>query len=215
VQQLKTQIALADSKLRLLATQLGPNHPQYIQAQQELADLKRSLSAETAQVGNSLAVSSQIGSSRVAQIEADTAAQRQRIIDLGQKRDQLSVLQREVDSDQKAYDLVMQRYSETSIESQVAQSDVSLLTRAAEPSNPSFPKIKLYIALTAILGLLLGAGTALLIEIINPVIHSPLDVIEQIGIPVFAVIPWHSKGMGRRRFPALPFFGRRAALGSS
>ncbi len=190
VQQLKTQVAIQEAKVRNLGTQLGPNHPAYKQAEQERADLRRSLGSETGQVGNSLQQANQIGSARVAQLQAATETQRQRIMDLSQKRDQLSVLQREVDNDQKAYDLVMQRSSETGIESQVVQSDTSLLTSASEPTHPSFPKIKLFIVLTLILGLLLGIGLALLIEILNPVVHSPLDIIEQLALPVFAVVPY-------------------------
>jgi succinoglycan biosynthesis transport protein ExoP len=207
VQQLKTQVAIQEAKVQNLGTQLGPRHPAYMQAAQELADLRRSLAAETGQVGNSLQQANQIGSARVAQLQADTEAQRQRIIDLSQKRDQLSVLQREVDNDQKAYDLVMQRSSETGIESQVAQSDTALLTSAYEPVHPSFPKIKLFVVLTLILGLLLGIGIALFIEILNPVVHSPLDIIEQLALPVFAVVPYGAIP-GRKH-------GRTALLGGT
>ena len=59
--------------------------------------------------------------------------------------------------------------------------------------HPSFPKIKLFVVLTLILGLLLGIGMALLIEILNPVVHSPLDIIEQLALPVFAVVPYSAR----------------------
>lgn len=211
VQQLKSEIALAESKLKLLSGQLGPNHPQYIRAQQELADLKSSLATNSAQVGDSLGTADRVGVSRVAQLQAAVDAQRQRILELSEHRDQLSVLQRELDNAQKAYDLVMQRYSQTSIESQVAQSDVAILTAATEPVDPSFPRVKLFCLLTLGIGILLGIGLALLAEVFNPMVHGALDITSRIGIPVFAVVP--NRKFKRRRLGRMFMLGsRRASL---
>lgn len=213
VQQLKAQVAVAESKLKTLSATLGPNHPEYIAAEHELNTLRASLAAESNRVGESLATANRIGAQRVAQLQAAVDAQRQHIIQLSQQRDKLSVLQREVDNAQKAYDMVMQRYSETSLESQVAQPDVALLTPATEPIDPSFPKIKLFVVLTIVLGLLLGAGIALLAEIFNPRVHTSLDVMTQIGVPVFAVIP-RGGALARPIARALPNRRRRLLGGA-
>jgi uncharacterized protein involved in exopolysaccharide biosynthesis len=189
IQQLKTQIAMAEAKQKELGAQLGPNHPQYKAAEQELDNLRASLASESARVGSSLTTASRVGIDRAADIEAAVEQQRQRIIDLTQKRDRLSVLQREVDNADKAYQLVMERYAQTSIESHVAQADVAILTAAAEPTDPSFPKVKLFVLLALFFGLLLGIGLALLVEIFNPMVHSPGDISQHLGIPVFVVVP--------------------------
>ena len=209
VQQLKTQIAIAESKQKELSAQLGPNHPQYLAAQQELDNLRSSLAKESAQVGSSLNTASKVGVDRAADLQNAVEAQRQRIIDISQKRDRLSVLQREVDNADKAYQLVMERYAQTNLESHVAQPDVSLLALAGEPTDPSFPKIKLFFILTTIFGVSLGIGVALLVEAFNPTVHGTTDISSQIGLPVFAVIPvlksrrarilsWFDRIRGRR-----------------
>ncbi|MGA2551160.1 MAG: chain length determinant protein EpsF [Burkholderiaceae bacterium] len=210
VQGLKTQIALSESKLKELSGRLGPNHPEYIRTQQEVNDLRASLARESAQVGSSLGTADRIGASRVGQLQAAVNSQRQRIIALSQARDGLSVLQREVDNAQKAYDLVMQRYSQTSVESQVAQSDVALLTAATEPIEPSFPKVKLYSVLTLGMGILLGIGLALLAEVFNPMVHGALDITSRVGIPVFAVVP--NSRLGRKRWGGILPAPRRDIL---
>jgi chain length determinant protein EpsF len=189
VQQLKTQIAIAESKQKELSAQLGPNHPQYLAAQEELDNLRASLAKESAQVGSSLNTASRVGVDRVADLQAAVETQRQRIIDISQKRDKLSVLQREVDNADKAYQLVMERYAQTTLESHVAQPDVSLLGVAGEPTDPSFPRIKLFFVLTIVFGLSLGVGLALLAEAFNPTIHGTIDISAQIGLPIFAVVP--------------------------
>ena len=189
VQTLKTQIAVAESKQKELSTQLGPNHPQYLAGQQELENLRASLATESARVGSSLNTANRVGIDRAGDLRTAVDQQRQRIIDLAQKKDRLSVLQREVDNADKAYQLVMERYAQTSIESHVAQADVALLTSATDPVNPSFPRIKLFLALGLFFGVLLGVGIALIVEIFNPTVHSAGDIQSQVGIPVFVVVP--------------------------
>ncbi len=189
VQTLKTQIAINESKLKEMSEQLGPNHPQLLRAQQNLDDLRASLARETSQVGTSLNTASQVGTDRVSQLQGAVEAQRQRIIELAEKRDHLAVLQSEVDNAEKVYELVMQRYAQTSIESNVYSADVSLLSPAAFPTEPSFPRIKLFALLTTVFGLFLGVGLALLAEVFNPMIHGAADVAQRIGVPVFSVVP--------------------------
>ena len=189
VQQLKTQIAIAESKLKEQSATQGPNNPQYLAAQQELDNLRASLAHESAQVGSSLSTASRVGADRSADLQAAVETQRQRIIDLSEKKNRLSVLQKEVDNADKAYQLVMERFAQTSIESHVAQPDVSLLAIAGEPTDPSFPRIKLYLVLTLIFGFAVGIGVALLMEIFDPKVHGSMDVSVAIGLPVFAVVP--------------------------
>ncbi len=206
IQQLKGQIAQHESQLAELAGRLGDRHPQYIRAQQELDQMRSTLSAETSRVSRSLDTADRIGAQKVGQLQTAVDAQRRRILTLSAGRDKLTVLQREVDSAQRAYELVMQRSSETRLQSQVAQTDIALLATAVEPVAPSFPKVKLFLAMALVFGILLGAGLALLRDMLNPRIYGVEHFVALTGIPVFGVVPRHR---------ALPFFGTMRGLGRS
>lgn len=168
--------------------------------------MRSTLSAETSRVSRSLDTADRIGAQKVGQLQAAVDAQRRRILTLSAGRDKLTVLQREVDSAQRAYELVMQRSSETRLQSQVAQTDIALLATAVEPVAPSFPKVKLFLALALVFGILLGAGLALLRDMLNPRIYGVEHFVALTGIPVFGVVPRHR---------ALPFFGTLRGLGRS
>ena len=206
IQQLKGQIAKSESQLTELAGRLGDRHPQYIRAQQEIDQMRSALSAETSRVSRSLDTVDQIGVLKVAQLQAAVDAQRRHILTLSVGRDNLSVLQREVDSAQRAYDLVMQRSSETTLQSQVAQTDSALLAMAVEPAEPSFPKIKLFAAMALVFGILLGAGLALMRDMLSPKIYGMEHFVQLTGISVFGEVPRHR---------VLPFFGALRSLGGN
>lgn len=189
IQQLKGDISRHESQLAELGKRLGDRHPQYIQAKEELDQLRASLTAEISRVDRSLDTSNRIGAQKVAQLQASVNEQRKRILELSESRNKLGVLQREVDSAQHAYDLVLQRASETSMQSRIAQTDVTQLSRAVPPVDPTFPKPKLFIGLGLVCGMFLGVAIALLREMLKPRIYSVDHFVALTGIPVFSVIP--------------------------
>ena len=189
IQQLKGDISRRESQLAELGKRLGDRHPQYIQGQEELNQLRSSLSSEISRVDRSLDTSNRIGAQKVGQLQASVDAQRKRILALSESRNKLALLQREVDSAQHAYDLVLQRASETSMQSRIAQTDVTQLSRAVAPVDPTFPKPKLFIGLGLVCGLFLGIAIALLREMLKPRIYSVDHFMALTGIPVFSVIP--------------------------
>jgi uncharacterized protein involved in exopolysaccharide biosynthesis len=103
-------------------------------------------------------------------------------------RDQLAVLQRDVDAAQSAYDGVVRRYNQSTLESQITQTNVSILDSAAEPNNPSSPNV-LRIILIAIVGALASAmGVAYLLEMLNRRVRCVEDLNDMLQLPVLAVI---------------------------
>ena len=96
--------------------------------------------------------------------------------------------QKDVENAQRAYDMVGQRLSQTSLESQTQQTNVSVLTAAEPPVKHSSPKLLLNTALAIFLGALLGVATALVLELNNRRIRSAEDLAEALGVPVLAVL---------------------------
>ena len=203
VQGLRGDIARSESKLAELSERLGKNHPQYQAAEAELDKLKSQLEEEirhtTASVGGT--ASNQL--QRETDLRTQVANQKARVLELNQSRNQLTVLQRDVESAQRALDSANQRYTQNRLEGQANQTDAAVLNAAIAPIEPSGPRIKLNVLLSVFVGLLLGIGAGLLAESLDRRVRSGEDIIDAIDIPVFAVI--RNKPAGRRRFdlPAL------------
>lgn len=189
VQSLKTDLSRAEARLQELSSRLGTNHPQFQSAQAEVDALRSRLSAEIDKVSRSIVTNSQMNAQREAEIRAALEAQRARVLRLKKDHDQLAALRSEVDEAQKALDLVSQRLTQTNLESQAPQSNVSLLSPALEPAEPSRPKPLLNMIVGAFAGLLLGLLAALSIETFRRPVRTTEDLLQAVAVPVLAVLP--------------------------
>jgi capsular polysaccharide biosynthesis protein len=82
----------------------------------------------------------------------------------------------------------MQRHTQVRLESRLDQTDIAVLNAAIPPLVPTFPKIPLNIVLSIFIGLMLGAGAALLLEMMNRRVRSRDDLAYAAGVPVLAEI---------------------------
>lgn len=186
---LKTSLSQQEARLQELNARLGENHPQVIEARASIDVLRGRLRVETARVTSGVGVSNNINRQREAEIRAAYEAQRQKVLRLKDQRDDAAVFVREVDNAQKAYDAVMVRLNQTALESQSDQTNVSFLTPAVEPTEPSSPKTKLNVLGAVILGTFLAVAAALMLELLNRRVRSMDDVTATLGLPVLGVLP--------------------------
>ena len=101
---------------------------------------------------------------------------------------ELNVLRRDIESAQRAFELVSQRASQTNIESQTNQTNIAVLNPATAPSLPSKPKVLLNILVSIFLGTLLGVGLALMLELAQRRVRSAQDLVDALDLPVLGCI---------------------------
>ncbi|MEO8716788.1 MAG: chain length determinant protein EpsF [Burkholderiales bacterium] len=210
IQRLKGELLRGESRLQDLATQYGPNHPQYQRQTSENDDLRRKLNAEmrkvVAGIGSSLRQSEQ----REAALMQAMAAQRTRMLGLKGNRNEFNVLKRDVESAERAYDTAMQRAVTSQVDSRANVTNVSVLNPAIAPGRPSSPKVGLNIALSVVVGVLLGLGMVLLLERADGRVRSFGDLEDAWNVPVLGELkPWKPRnpalghaGAGHRALPS-------------
>lgn len=187
VQNLKMQISLSEAKFSELSQRVGVSHPQYQSAQAELNKLKSQLIEATNSATSSISGSARISQQREAELRAALTAQKARVLELNLSRGELSVLERDVDSAQRALDTASQRFTQTTLEGNVNQTDIAVLNPAIAPQEPASPKVLLNTLLSIFLGTLLGVGLGLLAEMLDRRVRSRDDIAELLEVPVFSV----------------------------
>jgi len=208
IQRLKTDLLQREAKLQELATQYGANHPQYQRQFSENQSLREKLDAEMKKLVAGIESSSRQNRQREADFRKAMEAQRARVLDLKENRNELTVLRRNVESAERAYDTAMQRYVVSQVESHASQSNVALLNPAVVPRKPSSPRVGLNIALSVVVGMMLGIGIVLLMEMFDRRVRSRSDL--DLDVPLLAVLnAWQPAGnrlLGRSGGPrpALP-----------
>lgn len=186
---LKSELARLEAQREQAMSRLGRNHPEIVRTTREIESLQRRLNLETSRIVGSLDTADRVNAAREAEIRAALDRQKAKVLALKARRDEMAALQQEVDSAQRAYDLVNGRFAETSLESQAQQTNVFVLSPATPPREPAAPRRALIVALSALLGGLTGVGIALALELVRRRLRSEADVVEVLGVPVLGVLP--------------------------
>jgi len=187
IQNLRTAIASADGKVLSASNTLGPNHPQVREQKAELEALKLQLKSEMGNVADSLRTNTIVAQQKVDRMQQQVEAQRARMLDLKNQRDEAANLQTDLVATQLDYNTIRQRLTQSNLQSQSPQTDVSILTPAYEPIEPSFPKLGLNILASIFLGLILGVSAAIFKENREKLIRSAEDVSEH-GFTLLGVL---------------------------
>ena len=186
---MKTDLARGEAHLQELSARYGDNHPAVVEQKANNAELRSRIDNETRKITSGVGVSNSINQQRLAELRASLDAQRAKILQMKAVRDEGSVLVRDAENAQHAYDLIVQRMNQANLESQATQSNLSVLTSAVPPTQPSSPKIVLNGIVAIFVGLLLGVGVALMLELFDRRVRSNDDVALAIGVPVLGTIP--------------------------
>lgn len=186
---LRTDLSRSEAKLKEMQAMWGDAHPQVLQLKANVAELKAKLDAEAARVTSSVGINRNVSVSREGQIRAALESQRAKVLKLKQERDEASVLLRDVENAQRAYDASQARLYQSTLESQSNQTNISVLKYASPPTDHAFPKLGLNIALSVFLGGLLALAAALVREMLDRRMRTLEDISLGLGQPIVGVMP--------------------------
>lgn len=189
VAQLRADLGRAEARLQELSSRFGDNHPQVIEQRAAITELRNRIEVETKRVTGGVTVTADIQRQRESELRAALEAQRVRVGKLKAVRDEGSVLVRDVENAQRAFDAISQRLNQTNMESLNTQSNVYVLAQASPPWKPSspIPILNGIVALAA--GLVLGISLALVMELRNRRLRTLEEVPAVLGLPVIGVLP--------------------------
>lgn len=214
IYNLKSDINRLESKLREASINLGSNHPQYKSMQSELSSLKHQLEKETSHIGRSYATTEDVSRDKAENIRSLIAAQKRKLFELKHERDEANVLLSDVASAQKAYDAVSQRFTQTNLEGQSTQTNVSVLSQANAPLRPSSPQPKLYTLIAIVIGTLIGIGFAFMSEMLDRRVRVADDIEQSLGIPVLGELIKQQSAISRW-WKNIRIFSRRKKIAFS
>jgi chain length determinant protein EpsF len=199
VVSLKGEIARAEAKLSETSSTMGKNHPVRVQLEGQIAGLKEQLDKEMRRISGGAATATRTSAMKEAELMQMIEEQKKQVLALRQTRDEIHVLNKDVESAQRAYESVAQRMSQLSLEAQSEQTNVRVLSPAIEPTEPSRPNIPRFIAMSLAGGILMGILAALGIEYIDRRVRNIADMVIE-GVPVFGIVgPLRDKYTIRQR----------------
>lgn len=190
---LTAELVRQEARLDEMKSQRGDEHPQVQELRASIAQLKDRIETETGRVAASIGLNNDINVSRATQLKREIEQQRARLLRLKSLRDEAAVLQRDVENAQRAYDGILARTTQSSMESQNTQTNVSVLKSASPPAFPSSPRLGITTAAALLLGLLLAIGAVLARERIDRRMRTEDDVLLALQQPLLGVLPVRHK----------------------
>ncbi|MDO6511972.1 polysaccharide biosynthesis tyrosine autokinase [Celeribacter halophilus] len=127
-----------------------------------------------------------------AQVQSLEASIKTREADIARQSDELIQLQqltREAEASRLLYEYFLSRLKETSAQEGIQQADSRILSNAVLPEGPSEPRKSLILAMSIILGAMVGCGLALIWEMRQNGYRLASDLEAETGLPVMGQIP--------------------------
>ena len=208
VNNMRADVAKLEAKVQEGSATMGSAHPQMQRMQAELAAMRSRLASESSRVGSAADSSFAASKARERELQQALAEQKTRVLSLNKQRGELSLLQRDVDTAEKAYQAVSASAAQSRLQALTNQTNVMRLASAVEPLEPTGLSAVQALLVAALAGLLLALATVLLLELLNRRIRSVEDLSTITRLPILATIPAAASAFVPLRLPA----SRRLAL---
>jgi chain length determinant protein EpsF len=215
VQNLKGELSKAEARLAELSERYDRNYPPYMAAAAEVRSLRERLAGEMHATHSSIGQSAQVARRQVSELQGAFDRQKARILELRQQRNEAAMRVSEVENAQNAYDSALQRAARLRMESQMNQTNVSILDRAGVPQNASTPGLALSAALALVFGAMLGVALALMLERLDRRVRSGDELPDLSGLEVLAQVPHLRASFRSSTVRRLPRMGNLPGLKSA
>ena len=172
-----------------LSTTLTPEHYKVQRVQAQITELRSEMRKERTNVlrgvGNEYAAAVR----RERLLSKAQAEQEKIAADQSSKVIHYDTLKRDVDSNRRLYEVMLQRVKEASLTAAMRDSNVLVVDRARPPLLPYRPSLPMNSAIGLFSSVLLGFGFVLLRERIDRRISAPGDAQVYLDLPELGVIP--------------------------
>ncbi len=189
IRELRRQRAEVVRQQADLLSRYGELHPQVINVRRQLADIDGEIELEGGRIVASLESSVTIAQQRLSAIESSQAGLRNELTTSNQAQVRLRELERSAEAVRTLYESFLSRFRQTSEQQSLQEADARIISPAAIPEEPSFPNLKLNLALGLVLAGMAGAGAVFAAEAFDRGLSTAAQAERMLGAPTLALIP--------------------------
>jgi len=189
IQDLRRQEAEILRNKSDLSSRYGSRHPKIIKINAELNDLRDKINVEIEKIRRGLDKEVEIAKSREQSLERDLQNLQGKSGTDSKAKVQLAELVRERDANRMLYESFLNRSKETSNNQDLAQANARVISKAEKPIDAYFPKKKLMLVISAILGAILGIAIAFITHHLDNAFKSTDQLEKFTGTPSIGMVP--------------------------
>ena len=201
VLEAKKRLADEEAQIAMLTRRYRAEHPKFIQAQSELAQVAGDLNKTILKAGESIGAAYEVAGVNERKLEEALRAQEKLSLELNKIAIPYSGLAREVESDRALYQSIVTRLKETDVTKALEKSPIRVVEPARIPAKPVRPHKMLVLLLGLLGGLCTGVSACLLLQAFDRSLKTVDETERSIGWPVVAAVPMLPRlnSLGRER----------------
>ncbi len=191
IQNLLQAYLLSDQNVAKLRARLGEAHPDLIAAVENRAKIREQLDAQLRGYEYALEMAYKEADARVNELKSQlTQAKTDQILSARDRMRPFEEAAQKLDDETRLYSSLKVMLRQREIDFQVPKRTIEILNHAEPARTPSKPSWSLNSIFALLFGMVLGVGTAVLIEYFDTSFRNVAEVENRIQRPVLGVIPF-------------------------
>jgi succinoglycan biosynthesis transport protein ExoP len=199
IDSLYSQLLDQEVKISQLSKVFKPKHPKLIQAKTKLENTRKKLHEEVLKEVENLKFERSILFAKEKVLQNTIADFENEALDGNRQELKYKILQRNVETNQKLYDILLSKVKESNITGNIDVSNIRIVEEAIIPQWPLPQSKSRNLMMSFILGLIGGIGLVFFFEYFDRSLRTEEDVQKYIGLPVLSVIPEARNNKVKRR----------------
>jgi succinoglycan biosynthesis transport protein ExoP len=189
MQQLRGQFLLLTNQRSQLSATYGPNYPQMVELNEQIAGLQEQMNSEAHRTIEELQNDVTIAQNKVNGLVAIRNQSRQQLATDNAASVKLTQLQSNSESIRQQYEGMLTRLQQVTAQETLGSVNAAIVSEAVLPEEPSSPRLKVVVAAAVVVGLALGSFTVLLAHLFDGTVLGPKELERRARVPVLALVP--------------------------
>ncbi|MCJ7541602.1 MAG: DUF4388 domain-containing protein, partial [Desulfobacterales bacterium] len=189
IDSLYSQLLDQEVQISQLGKVFKPKHPKLIQVKTKLENTRKKLNEEVLKEVENLKFERSILFAKEKVLQNTIADFENEALDGNRQEFKYNILQRNMETNQKLYDILLSKVKESNITDNIDVSDIRIVEEAIIPKWPLSQNKSRNLMMGFIFGLIGGIGLVFFFEYLDRSLRTEEDVQNYIGLPVLSVIP--------------------------
>lgn len=187
----------ATQKFAEVKARAGKNHPDYLKAAAQVAELQRQFQAARTSIVRRVEAEYKEAVNRQAMLQKAVAENKAEFDKMNARSFQYQSLKREADGDRSLYEELVRKIREAGINSAFQNSSIRIADAALPGLNPVYPNTRMNLTLALLFSTLLAVGAAVLSDVLDNTIRDPEQARVMLGAEVMGSLPMVKPWRGR------------------
>ncbi len=189
ISSLRGQEAEVQRNYSEMLVEYGARHPNMIQMQAELADIKAKIGLEVKKIAAGLRHSLDVDRARESSLAGSLKQMESKTTGNSEAEVELHALEREATANKALFETFLGRFKETASTQGIAQADARVISFAEIPLGASFPKKNMMLTVSIMGALFFAVFLVFVLEMLSPGVRSPEQIQALFNMTTLGIVP--------------------------